>query len=516
MTSAPILNVANSNLSGKSSKSTLFFGKADTSKFSKVMEETSSKTSYGTTSKTTQDISANVPQTNLQETANDTSTVISQNAKESQSNTEAITDDQIAANDQQVNTNFGEGLPEETVSTIMDSIKKTLLKNLNITEEDLEQSMEAMGITYMDLLNKNVLINFVSQNYQISDSLEMVTNQDAYDSLKNIMAAMKEIIAGNIGDIELTDLTDVTPLVENNNPSGQLDTAENVQTDVGKLQVFDSSKKITDIEQPSIQNNTVSAKGDTDVKVIQGSDSKDGMSFQNPETDTTENAVEPQNQLNTENQTEEFSNELSQSKENVIPKKSDSDLQARNSTVDLQVVQNNTQQQNVSGSSNGENVTTNQSEMDSIIKQLVEKMKVSVTPDVKQLEMQLQPENLGKINLHLTAKEGIITAHIITQSEIVKEAVESQIGQLKDQFTQQGIQVKAIDVSVSSQSFDENLWQGGQQGQAEQGNQNNGNARYKRNLQMNLLDSNQTDLNEGELLEAEIMKQNGTNVSYLA
>ena len=39
------------------------------------------------------------------------------------------------------------------------------------------------------------------------------------------------------------------------------------------------------------------------------------------------------------------------------------------------------------------------------------------------MEMQLNPENLGKIYVQVTAKEGVVTAHLAVQNEIVKRSL---------------------------------------------------------------------------------------------
>ena len=95
-----------------------------------------------------------------------------------------------------------------------------------------------------------------------------------------------------------------------------------------------------------------------------------------------------------------------------------------------------------------------------IANQIVDRIKVSVTPDQSSMELQLNPENLGKVNLSIQSKQGIMTAHFVVQNEISKEAIESQIQTLRDTLHQQGIKVEAIEVTVSSNAFDQNSSKG--------------------------------------------------------
>ena len=73
------------------------------------------------------------------------------------------------------------------------------------------------------------------------------------------------------------------------------------------------------------------------------------------------------------------------------------------------------------------------------------------------MEMQLNPENLGKIYLNISEKEGVIRAQLAAQNEVVKEALETQMVELRQNLNQQGIKVDAIEVTVATHEFEQNL-----------------------------------------------------------
>jgi flagellar hook-length control protein FliK len=72
------------------------------------------------------------------------------------------------------------------------------------------------------------------------------------------------------------------------------------------------------------------------------------------------------------------------------------------------------------------------------------------------MELQLNPEHLGKVNLTLSSKEGLMSAHFVVENDLAKEAVESQMFILKETLDQQGIKVETIEVTVASYTFDQN------------------------------------------------------------
>lgn len=89
-----------------------------------------------------------------------------------------------------------------------------------------------------------------------------------------------------------------------------------------------------------------------------------------------------------------------------------------------------------------------------IVNQVIEQIKVRVTEDVTSMELQLTPEALGKINLQVSAKDGVVTAQITTETLIAKEAIESQVALLKENLNEQGVKVEAVEVTVAPHQFE--------------------------------------------------------------
>ena len=114
--------------------------------------------------------------------------------------------------------------------------------------------------------------------------------------------------------------------------------------------------------------------------------------------------------------------------------------------------------QNLSESivSNGEITVENvekMQQMQEIVNQVVERIKVTLTNDTTSMEMQLNPENLGKVNVSIVSKNGEMTAAFTVENQIAKEALESQMTTLKDNLQEQGIKVDAIEVTVAQQGL---------------------------------------------------------------
>ena len=69
----------------------------------------------------------------------------------------------------------------------------------------------------------------------------------------------------------------------------------------------------------------------------------------------------------------------------------------------------------------------------------------------------LNPENLGKVHIAVTARQGVITAQLTAQNEQVKAALENQMTALKEHFNNQGVKgvkVESVEITVQSHGFE--------------------------------------------------------------
>lgn len=108
-----------------------------------------------------------------------------------------------------------------------------------------------------------------------------------------------------------------------------------------------------------------------------------------------------------------------------------------------------------------------------IAQQIIEQVKIVIQPAQTSMEMQLNPEHLGKVNLNITSKDGVMTAQFLTQTQVAKEAIESQIQTLRETLEQQGIKVEAIEVAVSEYAFQQNGEPDGRENQQESSKKRN-------------------------------------------
>lgn len=150
-----------------------------------------------------------------------------------------------------------------------------------------------------------------------------------------------------------------------------------------------------------------------------------------------------------------------------------------------------------------------------IMRQIMDYMKIQVKPGMSDLEMQLHPANLGTLQIHVASRGGALTASFVTQNEAVKAALESQMVQLKESFEAQGVKVEAIEVTVQTHQFEQNL----EQGRGRQ-SQDTSEAKRNRTRRIRLDGADGAEIpdmpQQEDRLTAEMMAANGGTVDYTA
>ncbi len=107
-----------------------------------------------------------------------------------------------------------------------------------------------------------------------------------------------------------------------------------------------------------------------------------------------------------------------------------------------------------------------------IISQIIDKSKSFMKDGQNMLKIQLNPAKLGEVFMKISVEDGRVTARVMTETSIAKEAVESNLFQLKESLNLQGIKIDKINVFVGDK------WQE-HKGQSDF-QQQNGSRRQKR------------------------------------
>lgn len=414
-------------------------------------------------------------------------------------------------------------ISNDTVSDIdekAEAMVNEIAEKLNVSEEDVKEVMETLGITNVDLLNPNILTQVVV-NLTGEDQMSLVMDETLYGTL-NTLLETADVIKGNL--IEELGISEEQLPVLLDNVSEKLGNNQPIAAE--GLQMDDATENAIAEDTATAGNNNVidetqknQMKEDIPIEVVQ--DIREKVPTQKG-TEQVETTVSEENT----SETKEFIEKPLES--NVTPREANGKnaehgnqengqtfLQGLTETAALLAEKAN---EAVSDTS-FQNVLQTQ-DTESIMKQMMDYMKLHVGANVSEMEIQLQPANLGTVNLQVASKNGMITAQFTAQNETVKEALETQIVQLKENLDERGIKVEAIEVTVASHEFERNLEQGEQEARdSEQAEaiKKTGRRRIILNAEGEEGDELEAEaMDEADRIQIELMQQHGNTISLQA
>lgn len=402
---------------------------------------------------------------------------------------------------------------DQAVEEFAKEVQKEVKELLGVDDAQLEAAMKELGLTYQDLMDPVNLANLVMNLTGEEDQLGLLMNADFQELMQNVEVLSKNLLQ----ELGMTpqEAAEVFAQLEQNAAQiteevpQQMQEVTDTQADVLKVQQ-------TDDVQITEQKSQVTGLTETNAAATESVES-DGNVQNVEETVSQEVRVEnDQTASQQEGQQEE-------APENSMTTEDDASLLQQNDTTEKSIFTEHTFQQTVQTirtdnitaaptTAVPQNVVFNTLD---VIRQVSEFTRVMYQGDTTSMEMQLNPENLGKIYVQVTAKEGVVTAHLAVQNEIVKEALENQTIQLRENMNQQGIKVEAVEVTIASYEFERNLEQN-QQGSAQDEQREQASKSPRRNISMNQLDELSGLMSEEEMLVAKIMRDNGNSVDFTA
>ncbi len=378
-------------------------------------------------------------------------------------------------------TGDGKAVDESTMTgslkALTGEVKAIVCAVLDMTDEELERYLAENGMCVMDLLLQNNLADFVADVAADGDSLKLITDSNLSETFSELGDELKKLVATAAQEMDIS---------------------------VEELNKYIQSTDFTDVSNEEPADEVVG----TIDKTADTADTDELLSRRqnNPELDKDNNgsAVE-EPELGLEDKITVASGEDDASQSGTF-QKSDESLSGQFLNTLIENVDNAVQaKEDFKGYSvNSEN----------IVRQLVDAIKINVNSSFSEMELQLQPENLGKLNLVIASRDGIITAQFMAENDVVKSAIENQIVMLKDNFEQQGLKVEAVEVMVQTHGFEmgKNL-----EGRGDNSQDDDDRHRTSRILTLEEINAiiGDDEAADEDVLAAEMLRASGGNVDYL-
>lgn len=381
-------------------------------------------------------------------------------------------------------------------------VKDAIKDELDVTDEQIEKAMEDLGLQFLDLTDQSNLAALVTKLSGSEDSASLLVS----DAFPQIVLKVNDLAGGLQEDlgISMEDLQQMAELVTTDvEEAGTTDNLhEPAKATEGAEETMQKTEDVKDtvvaeeateqVEIPTEETIEPTKTDETDELVTAGS--KDV---------TTEKQTDQGQEDATDQDTDAFLKQ--QTKTEIHPTQDLTPMQAESPITEFASHMEPTVELPT-----GESVS-----VQSIIDQIVEASRTTMDGDKTTVEMLLHPEGLGKVLMEVTEENGQVRAHIYTQNEQVKEALENQMFQLKEQMNQSQTKVQSVEISVGTHEFERNL-EAGQQNQEQGQEGQNQRPKKMRNLNMNDLDDLQGLMTQEEELVTKMMRDQGNTVNYTA
>ncbi len=400
---------------------------------------------------------------------------------------------------------------ESEVKKITDDISSQIVEkvtdDLDISEDELNNAMQLLGLTAMDLLNPaNLAALYCEVTGNASDPQALVLNADftaLFNDVSQVASEndaqldlLSQLTASDDGEILDADIVSSADTTDTNESTGSVNTPE---------KTVDSSNDDT-----AASGQNINDTADEAVKVYDGS--TQDSSYQNSDEGTS--SGETGNGITSDENTEktqsksQVDSSFDDSGERVLHH--DDGAHSDNSVLHASVSEqlNTDTSFEMSQSQSRLRVDTTD-----IIRQIVDSMSISNTTEESAINLQLTPESLGRMYINVSQKNSEISARIAVSNEAVKEALQTQMVNLKEALNNSGIRVNEVEITVASHEFERNLEQGAANDSRQQESTNSYNGS---NSSGSGTDSDMMQDRAEERLVTQIMRDNGNSVDFTA
>mgnify|MGYP002510594463 CR=1 FL=1 len=377
----------------------------------------------------------------------------------------------------------------EEVERAAKELVKDIADEMDVTPEEVEEAMAALGLTAVQLFDIGNLKQLLIEISGSADELALVTDEMLYGNLQNLLGTVDETLGGlqealGLSEEELNTL--VEQMISDN---GESDTQPN------------TGQEVQDVPEPELEgmkDYTVSVQrdGETVQMKVTVDDASGSKSVREEVTDTaSKEEVQAGHKMREQDASADSGRQDGNAAGSAFMQTPDKLMEMSEAPASV-------------------NEGYQSAQTEDIMNQIMEYMKINLKADTQEMELRLHPASLGTVNVQIAAKDGAITAQFTTQNETVRAVIETQLIQLKEQFEEQGIKVDAVEVTVANHEYGQQFSQDNKDAERKQGKASKGTRRI--NLDEIGEDGEIEQMEESERIAVEMMQANGSTIDYTA
>ena len=294
---------------------------------------------------------------------------------------------------------------EKASVEVNDAIMSLLEQNLQISQEKLQTVMEDMGIEPIDLLNQDTFTDFVAALYPEQDSNAMLLEENPLKDIGKVFTQIEDLC---------TQFKEERGIDFN-----QLLADKQLKNDV----VSEALQQRVENELPNVVNEAI----ENAVEPVQ---LNENVQIVQAEATTFKEAAVSPTAVNAAAETMAIAN----------------DVPDIGIVVPINEV-NSIQDMSLKLQGKAQTVASPHQTMQ-LTNQIIDKIDFKALGDMKEVNMQLNPKELGNLSIKLVETNGSIVAEIKVDTEKTKNFLVNEIDSLKDALTEQGLNVSDVKVDI--------------------------------------------------------------------
>lgn len=380
---------------------------------------------------------------------------------------------------------------EEKISDEMEAKEEAVVKEIaekfGVSEEEVREAMEILGLGVMDLLLQGNMVALTAQLTGMQ-TVDVLTDENLFAQITELTEMVQSelrTVADSLG-MSLDQLQAVVEEQFADKESSQLSQAERNVTDAGEVEIVtEVVETVVETEVPEVAEEKLFAEApEADATLRENEQVTGGLVMESE----SEMAGQQESDRGEESA-------LMQSGQNVAVIKNDLNVAAQVQT---------------------EPVFESSMDMEQtreLISQIADYVRVHRSETISSMEIQLHPVELGTVNLQVVAKDGNVSARLTVQDEAVRAALESQVVQLRDSLQEQGLKIDAVEVTVATHEFEQNLDQHGREAEENAAKEKKNGRRI---LDLNEIGQDELDseeMSDADRLQVEMMRMGGNRLS---
>ena len=350
----------------------------------------------------------------------------------------------------------------------------------DITEDEMINAMQVLGLMAADFINPETIIPLI--NEASGDGMtELITDSDIYTSLQDLMEGAESMRSELMNEFDLSE-EDMQAAIDETKESFAAVMQNTEDEEIPEEAVNVNREAFIEkdpVTQKAPQSEVFSDQPATEEKAVEI---------------TTENANKGGNESSRNNlkQGAESTNLFNQIVDRIADAAPEVETFSQVSYSD-------------------------RAQMENIIRQITDRITIMTSAEETSMELSLHPASLGNVNVLLSSGKDGITAKFTAQNELVKEAVEAQLVQLQQKFEENGVKVTAIEVTIASHAFEQNLNQSNENSDPSESQQGTGTKPLRR-INLSELDEEEPEeeMSEAERIAVQMMAMNGNTVDFSA